>query len=184
MEDTLWHKMVSSFKDTSTALCNTVALLTQRLLREYVDPKALEALLVNRGVALDKDPGIRPIGIGEMLRRIIGKAVLEVFGADVEKAVGPLQLCAGQSAGVEAGVHAMRSLFESKSVEGALFIDAENAFNKVNRAAGLHNIHFLCPPLRKILTNFTAPKQPRKETPSQWLCTPFRLPLLPKSPKV
>src|SRR5215469_14265511 len=87
-----------------------------------------------------------------MLRRVIGKAVLEVFGTDVEKAAGPLQLCAGQSAGVEAGIHAMRTIFEQ--ADGALFLDAENAFNKVNRAAGLHNAHFLCPPLSRLLTNF------------------------------
>jgi hypothetical protein len=122
-------------------------------MKEYVDPAALEALLANRGVALNKDPGIRPIGVGEMLRRIIGKAVLEVFGMDVQKGSGPLQLCAGQSAGVEAGIHAMRKMFESDS-EGALFIDAENAFNKVNRAASLHNVQYLCPPLKYILANF------------------------------
>jgi hypothetical protein len=127
---------------------------------DYVDPNGLEALLANRGVALNKDPGIRPIGVGEMLRRIIGKAVLEVFGVDVEKAAGPLQLCAGQSAGVEAGIHAMRLMFESENVEGALFIDAENAFNKVNRSAGLWNVHFLCPALKRILTNmYRAPSR-------------------------
>ena len=147
--------MASSFKDTSTALCNAIALVAKRLATNYVDPKGLEALLANRGVALSKDPsGVRPVGIGEMLRRILGKVILAVFDGDVQRAAGPIQLCAGQSAGVEAAVHAMRTIFDSQEAEAALFIDAENAFNKVNRQTGLHNIQYLCPPLKHILTNF------------------------------
>ena len=32
---------------------------------------------------------------------------------DVMEAVGPLQLCGGQIAGIEAAVHAVRSMFQS-----------------------------------------------------------------------
>ena len=42
------------------------------------------------------------MGAGEILSTIIGKAVLGVISMDVQEAAGPLQLCAGQSAGVEA----------------------------------------------------------------------------------
>ena len=119
--------MVSSFKKTSVGLCNAVAHVARRLAREFVDPSGLEALLANRGIPLNKNPGLRPIGVGEILRRIIGKAILGVVGIDVQKAVGPLQLCAGQSAG--AAVHAMRNFFEDDDTDGILLIDADNAFN-------------------------------------------------------
>ena len=72
---------------------------------EMVDPNGLAALLANRGIAIDKNPGLRPVGVGEMLRRIIGKAIMEVTGSDVQKAVGALQLCAGHPAGVEAATY-------------------------------------------------------------------------------
>src|SRR5687767_9010324 len=56
-EDALWHKMVTGYKDSSSSLCNAVAVLSRRLATEYVDPKGLEALLANRGIAIDKCPG-------------------------------------------------------------------------------------------------------------------------------
>ena len=43
--------------------------------------------------------GVRPIGIGELPRRIIARAVLSVLRDDVQDAAGSVQLCAGQIAG-------------------------------------------------------------------------------------
>ena len=71
-----------------------------------MDPASLEAWLANRLIPLDKCPGIRPIGIGESPRRIVGKAILSVLKADIQAAAGNLQVAAGQEAGVEAAVSA------------------------------------------------------------------------------
>ena len=111
------------------------------------------AYLACRLVPLSKNPGVRPIGIGEVLRRIIGKAVMRVVSMDVLQAVGPIQLCAGHLAGCEAAVHAMKSIFEEDETEAILLVDAANAFNNLNRSVALRNIHSMCPPLAKILTN-------------------------------
>src|SRR3954452_4317799 len=100
-------------------LCCSVAHFARRIATEYRDSAGLEAFLANRGIPLDKGGGaLRPIGVGELLRRIVGKAVLSVVGDDVQKAAGPLQLCAGESADVEAGIHAVRELFGSLDNEG------------------------------------------------------------------
>ena len=72
---------------------------------------------------------------------------------DVQKAAGPLQLCAGQSAGVEAAIHAMRELFAREETEGVLLVDADNAFNRINRSAALWNVQYDCPILKHILIN-------------------------------
>jgi len=141
LDDLIWHKMVSSFGPISKELCNSVACFARSISTQYRDPIGLEAFLANRGIPLDKGGGaLRPIGVGELLRRIVGKAVLEVVGENVQKAAGPLQLCAGESAGVEAGIHAMRELFNDVDNEGVFLIDAANAFNKVNRAAVLSSV--------------------------------------------
>ena len=58
-----------------------------------------------RSAALDKCPGIRPIGICETPRRIIAKVVLLAIKGDLQEATGSLQLCAGQISGIEAAVH-------------------------------------------------------------------------------
>ena len=103
-------------------------------------------------IPLDKNPGLRPIGIGEILRRIIGKTIMMNVKQEVSKSVGSLQTCAGQEAGIEATIHAMREIFEDESNEGIILVDASNAFNSVNREAFLHNIKIICPPLA-IFTN-------------------------------
>ena len=113
----------------------------------------LAPLTASRLVALDKCPGVRPIGIGETVRRILGKAILAVIKMDILEAAGALQLCAGQEAGNEAAIHAMRHIFEDDTSEAVLLADASNAFNSLNHIAALHNVHSLCPPLAVILTN-------------------------------
>ena len=106
-----------------------------------------------RLIPLDKRPGVRPIGIGDMPHRIVAKAILYVIGDDIVLAVGPLQTCAGQSAGSEAAVYAMKNMFDDSDCEAALLVDATNAFNCVNRQAALHNISILCPAFSTILNN-------------------------------
>ena len=90
------------------------------------------------------------MGVGEVPRRIIAKAILSLFRLDIQDAAGPLQVCAGQDGGCEAAVHAMRHFFAEPEVHGALLVDA---FNTINRQAALHNIKSICPPLYQILVN-------------------------------
>ena len=51
-----------------------------------------------RLIPLYKNPGLRPIGAGEVLRRIIDKAVNNVLG-DLKSVPGGLQLCVEQEGG-------------------------------------------------------------------------------------
>ena len=87
---------------------------------------------------MDKQAGVRPIGIGEILRR-----VMKLLKRDVLKATRSLQLCAGQDAGSEAAIHAVYEMFNRESTEAVLMADAPNAFNAINREAFLHNTKIL-----------------------------------------
>ena len=120
-------------------------MLVRRLCSTLVDPKGISPFLACRLIALDKCPGVRPIGICETPRRIVAKAVLSVTKGDIQDATGSLQLCAGQIAGIEAAVHAMRSIFLMDDTETVLLVDASNAFNSVNRQAALHYARYLWP---------------------------------------
>ena len=106
-----WRCLCTSFRTASTDLCHSLALVARRISTSFTDPKALQPLLNCRLIALDKNPGVRPISIGETSRRIIAKAVLHIVKQDVMDAAGCLQLCAAQRAGYEAAVHAMREIF-------------------------------------------------------------------------
>ena len=118
-------------------------------------------------IALDKCPGVRPIGVGETLRRLISKATLRVTrDIIIQKAVGNLQLCAGQKAACEAGIHAMRGLLESEETEAVILVYAFNAFNSLNREAALRNGRIPCHVLA------TDPMEhAREKCASSWLIT-------------
>jgi len=80
-------------------LCSSLALVARRLCTDVVDPDGVSALVACHLIALNKCPGVHPIGVGEVVRRIIGKAVLTTPKMEILEAAGPLQLCAGQDAG-------------------------------------------------------------------------------------
>ena len=66
LDSAAWRRLCISFKTSSSDLCNSLAALTRRICSSYVDPMGLSAFVACRLIALDKCPGIRPIGIGEM----------------------------------------------------------------------------------------------------------------------
>ena len=55
----------------------------------YIDPRTIEPILANRLIPLDKGEGaVRPIGVDEVIRRVIGKSVMKVTKEDVLDASG------------------------------------------------------------------------------------------------
>ena len=143
-----------SFKKSSTSLCDAIATLAKRLCTELVDPATIEPVLANRLIPLDKGNGeVRPIGVGEVIRRIIAKCVTRVTKRDIIEASGSLQVCAGLKSGAEAAIHAMHGVFDADDTDAVLLIDASNAFNSLNRASALHNVAVLCPTLATYATN-------------------------------
>ena len=148
-----WRRLCSSFQLASSELCDALACLCKRICSTYVDPRGLTAFVACRLIALNKCPGVRPIGIGEVVRRILGKVILATIGDEIQEAAGALQVCAGQQAGCEAAVHAMREISEDPNTDAILLVDASNAFNTLNRKVALLNIQKKCPPLAKVLIN-------------------------------
>ena len=148
-----------SYGKASSELCETIADFAKKLCREAIHPDILQEFIANRLIPLDKgmdkegNPGVRPIGIGEILRRIIGKVVVSNIRKDISEAAGPLQTCAGLKSGIEASIHAIRKIFQKDETEGLLLVDAENAFNNLNRKAALHNVRQLCPSFYRFLAN-------------------------------
>ena len=132
-----WRRLCTSFKSCSTDLCHALSLVARRICTTFVDPSGLESFVACRLIALDKCPGVRPIGIGEVARRIIGKAIARVLGHEIQEATGPLQTCAGHLSGCEAAVHAMHQVYEDGDAEGVILVDATNAFNCLNRQTAL-----------------------------------------------
>ena len=143
-----------SFKKSGSDLFTDVATMTRRLCTEYIDLLCIEAILANRRIPLDKGEGaVRPIGLAEVIRRIIGKGVMRVTKPDVVDVSGSLQVCVGHKSGSEAAIHAMRNIFDADETNAVLLVDASNAFNALNRAAALHNTRLLCRTTATYATN-------------------------------
>ena len=69
-----WRRMCTSFKQASWDLCSAIAGVTRCICTKSVDPEGLSTLVARHLIPVNKCPGVRPIGVGEVLRRRIGKA--------------------------------------------------------------------------------------------------------------
>ena len=133
LDTSAWKRLCTSFAHNSSDLCEALASTAKSICCSFVDPECISSFVACRLIALDKHPDIRPIGIGEISRRIVGKAILSITRDDVQEATGALQLCAGQEAGCEAAIHAMHERFELADTNAAILVDATNAFNSLNQ---------------------------------------------------
>lgn len=114
---------------------------------------SIEALMTCRLILLDKAPGVRPIGIGEVLQRIISKAVMAVVKQGILNATGYQQLCTGQEVGCEVAIHVVQDLFELDSTHGFIQIDASNESNTINQQILLHNVKIICLEISTYINN-------------------------------
>ena len=78
-----WRRLCTSFKSGSTELCDALAAVGRRICTTYVDPLSMTSFVAYRLIALDKCPGVHLIGIGEVVRRIIGKAIVRTISSEI-----------------------------------------------------------------------------------------------------
>uniref|UniRef100_A0A1X7SXQ2 Reverse transcriptase domain-containing protein n=1 Tax=Amphimedon queenslandica TaxID=400682 RepID=A0A1X7SXQ2_AMPQE len=151
-ESSHWKDVLLRYGPHSSRCRDAVASLVSLLSNSIVDWNLIRALLANRLIALDKHPGIRPIGIGETLRRILSKVVCLITRTDAEEVCGSSQLCAGVQCSIEGAIHSARDMFNSHDW-GLLMVDARNAFNSLNRSSLLWNIRILWPRASRFVFN-------------------------------
>lgn len=78
-----WRRLCTCFKDSLRNLCEALTSTAKRICSTYVNPTLIAPLLACRLIALDKNPGACPIGIGKIARQIIAKAILLIVGPDI-----------------------------------------------------------------------------------------------------
>ena len=97
-----------------------ITRLARLLASELVDPYSVEVLVSLRHIPLSKNPGVQPIGVGEVLCRIIGKCIGWVMKKDIQKAAGPLQMETGLQSGSEAAIHSMKEIFDDEQTDAVI----------------------------------------------------------------
>ena len=90
-----WQDVLLRYGSASRRLRDNVATLARHMANSIIDWALLQGVLASRLIALDKCPRIRPIGVGEVLRRVICKSACLVTCEDAEAVCGSAQLCAG-----------------------------------------------------------------------------------------
>ena len=101
-----WRKMLTS------KVFGSCTSDVRKAIAEFIKHTAsLQKFIAGRLAPLDKNPGLWPIGVGEVLRRIAGKVAMSIVKDDVTKACGNLQLRGGQDAGWEAAIYSMHNIF-------------------------------------------------------------------------
>lgn len=105
-----------------------IALILSGNIPEEIRPVLFGAALT----ALKKDGGIRPIAVGNTLRRLAGKVVSRKVMAPMGEILRPVQLGFGSRGGAEAAVHATRYFASENSAERVLLkLDFKKAFNTI-----------------------------------------------------
>ena len=79
-----WRRIIIHFNQTSIELCKTIAKLSYTIASKVVPHENLTAHNSCRLILLDKNPEVRPIGIGEVQRRIIGKTITQCIKSDLK----------------------------------------------------------------------------------------------------
>ena len=111
-------------------------------------------------IPLDKYPGVRPKGIGEIMRRIIERTITKCLKNELMSLVSNYQLCLVQKSGIDYAIHMLRDQYNKTSADAVLLLDAENASNLLNRKLALKNTKNAYPSfLTAIKTSYSNPSK-------------------------
>ena len=75
-------------------------------------------------MALDKNPGVRPVGIGEAIRRLMEKLVHTLTTTQAMEACGTKNLCGGLKAGIKGAIHTSKRSFGKTNPLNAVSSDS------------------------------------------------------------
>ena len=102
-------------------------------------------------IALPKPSGdLRPIAVGEVLRRLVSKCMLDSCSDEAKARLEPLQVGVGTRQGAEATVHVARQWMDRHNGDPhrvLVKLDMENAFNTMDREAMLLAVRSAFPQL-------------------------------------
>jgi len=167
------HNWLLHYSNESLALHKKMTKWTMWLANDTPPWPAYHALMAARLVVLDKQPGVRPVGIGKIYHHLMAKCLLAIMGNQVTTACDNLNLCASLQAGIEGAVHAMGDAWEEAERRGGhipstpinptpvanketalpivtlmpyatLLVDTRNRFNKLSRKAALWTVRHRC----------------------------------------
>ena len=129
------------------SLLPKLASLCSDLAWNRLPPDAATALAGARLIPIGKKGGgVRPIAVGDLLRRLTAKVLLHRYQGDSLAYLMPTQVGVGVRAGAELVIHKVRSWCKNARLDEAMLqLDFQNASNSADRGAMLAAIAQRCP---------------------------------------
>ena len=147
MDANRWWRILAlnSFGADNHNLLKAFTNIVKKLNLNLIETQTIEAFLSCRLIPPDKDPGLKPIGVGEVLRKIAGKVKISVLKNYIINCTGSWQICVAREAGIEEAVHSLNSICNDENNDSVLLVNASNALNFLNHEIFPHSISFICP---------------------------------------
>lgn len=131
LKDSISHLSNEAGQRLLVSLTSLVNLILRGEVPRVVQPLLFGANLLS----LEKKcGGVRPIAVGESIRRLAAKCASRIATQKLSDILSPIQLGTGTRYGAEAAAHASRAFLEAMSDDMVfLKVDFSNAFNTVRR---------------------------------------------------
>ena len=110
MDSGALQKWLLKFEEDSTRLHTSVETFVDWKANGSPPWAAYWAFMSDRLIVLDKQPGVRPVGVGEMWRRLFAKILLTVTGPEATMACQDDQIFAGLKAGIDGANHIVQDI--------------------------------------------------------------------------
>ena len=145
-----WQSILvsNSFGATNSDLRKTFANVVKMLCTDITETQTIEAFFSFRLISIDENPGLRPIGVGEVLRRIAGKVIGSAFWHWFFTS-----MCESKSWN-RATAHLLNSLHNDENNEAMLLVDAINVFNLLHQQVFCYNISYIFPAISVFVQNY------------------------------
>ena len=115
-----WRRLTAFGQRTKLNTCKAkpaVRIATQNLVEH------LGAYNNCHFIPLDKYSGVGPIGIGEVLKRLVGKSIIHCLKSNLTILGSSKKLCLGQKCGIKHAIPALRAKY-NKETTNAILKDA------------------------------------------------------------
>ena len=102
--------------------------------------------MLGRLIAIDKQPGVRPVVVGETWWRLFANIVINVTVPEATMACQDDHMCAGLKSVIDGAIHGVQALWdENLTTEdcGFLLVDAKNAFSEIKLVGMLSTVRHL-----------------------------------------
>jgi hypothetical protein len=139
-----------AFEDKEAPFAKFIVMLTQQIANGTAPGRYF--LTASRLTPLDKNPGVRPIAVGELFYRVAAKTIFDNVFTD--NMLDANQLGVKSPGGVEPIVHmvamARDGVLYDRSYSKVTLLDFKNAFNQVGRASIAAEVRSSCPELFRL----------------------------------